>query len=278
MDQFKLEFVCDKSIRLSLFLQEKLNRKFYRNLKSSGATILVNGNPLELYKEININDKVEIYYQRDKNELDWDYDETPLDIYYEDEHYLVCFKRHGILTIPTKGEPKSLYQQLLFHLKDTPSTISILNRLDKETSGLVLVAKDRYSAFLMNPAKEKIKRKYVALTSGHIPCDMNIVAYMDKEESSNKRIITKNGKYSKTMVRILNYYKNHTLCELELTTGRTHQIRLHLNSIGYPILGDNMYGYEKASRMYLESVYLEYVCPYTNKLMTFKVKEDYFNE
>lgn len=266
-------FKVEKEESLSLFLKEKLTRKFYRNLKGKNAIVLVNDEEREYYKKVEVGDVIHIIYD-DYKKSNWDFVEVPLEILYEDEHYLVVNKEHNILSIPTKSEPVSLYQQVLTHLNDKFAHISLLNRLDKETSGLVLIAKDRYSASLLQPVKEHIIRKYEALVEGTIANDGTIDSPIGKCDDSKMRKICENGKSAITHFKVLCYNEERTKLSLTLETGRTHQIRVHLASIGHPIVGDSLYGGQPYSHMCLTSVFLSYVDPYTNELKEFMIKSD----
>ncbi len=270
----ELIFISEKDIKLTLFLKEKLSRKFYRSLKGTKALIYVNGIITETYKNICKNDEIKIIYEK-PNASNWDFVDIPLDIIYEDNHYLVINKKDGILTIPTKAEPISVYQQVLTYLNDKSAHISILNRLDKETSGLMLIAKDRYSANLLEPVKEHIKRKYVALVEGMVDSGSTIDRPIAKAPDSNMRIISENGKRAVTHYKPICYNLYSTKLLLELETGRTHQIRVHLKSIGHPIIGDSLYGGRAAKRMFLASVYLSYTDPYTLEKKEFNLEEEF---
>lgn len=270
----KIELEVLKDTKLTLFLKENLTKKFYRNLKSSNAKILVNGNSLELYKNVYVNDKVTIIYEN-KVSGNWELIKKDIKIVYEDDNYLVCYKEENLLTIPTKAEERSLYQILLGYYDNKDAYVGFLNRLDKETSGLVLVSKNRYSTNLLQPAKEYITRKYYALCKGKIICDMTITANIEKCDDSNKRKVSKNGKFARTHLKVLKYIDDNTLVELTLDTGRTHQIRLHLSYINHPIIGDLLYGDTPYKRMCLESYYLEFVNPYSKEELKFQIDEDF---
>ena len=140
MKRNELNFIVDKDLVLSEFLKTKLTKKFYKHLKFIKANVLVNGIITKWYLKVKEGDKIKIIYE-EKEKDDWPLYDKKLNIIYEDEHYLVCYKEHNILTIPTKSEPISLFQQIKAYLGND-SHISFLNRLDKETSGLLLVAKE----------------------------------------------------------------------------------------------------------------------------------------
>ena len=263
-----LEFKVDKEIVLSEFLKEQLSKKFYRRLKYLEAKIFVNNIPYERYLKVKENDIIKIIYEEKRKKEKWPLYNKPLNIYYEDKYYLVCYKEPNLLTIPTKACPISLYQQLIAYLGED-SHISFLNRLDRETAGLVLVAKDTYSANLLNPVKTNVKRKYLALVEGELLGSGTINKKIKRSEDSNKRIIADDGKEAITHYEVVWHNKNKSLVRLELETGRTHQIRVHLASIGHPIIGDGLYG-QKAEIMCLESYYLGFKSFYDNIYHEFK--------
>lgn len=276
MSKLRLEFKCENDkIALRDELKLHVSKKFYKNIKSSKATILVNNNPIKLFEYINKGDIIIVDYIKD-NEIEWDIYESNLDIIYEDSHYLVVNKRANLLSIPTKAEPYSLYQEVLYYLSKTNQDLScsILNRLDKETKGLVVVAKDRLSAFYLQPTHEKMVRKYKCLCHGILENkEGRIENYINKSNESNKRYISLNeGKIAISNYTVLKEFDNISLVEFILDTGRTHQVRLHTSYIGHPILGDNMYGIEDNFKLSLCSYYVKYIDPYTNEEKEFEIE------
>ncbi|SHJ61732.1 ribosomal large subunit pseudouridine synthase D [Anaerobranca californiensis DSM 14826] len=181
----------------------------------------------------------------------------PLDIVYQDESIAVVNKPQGMVVHPAPGHNSgTLVNALLYHLKDL-STIGgvkrpgIVHRLDKDTSGLLVVAKNdqahqELSRQMQNRTTKKI---YWAVTEGIIKEDNGLIdAPIARHPIDRQRMaVVTYGKFreARTYFKVLERYKNHTLVELKLETGRTHQIRVHLNYIGHPIVGDPLYGYKK---------------------------------
>lgn len=271
MEKKIIEFKSIISAPLSEVLKLKFSKKFYRRLKFLNALIFVNGDALARYQKVNKGDTIKIEYIENANS-NWEPIKSDLDIYYEDSHYLICYKEANLLTIPTKACPISLYQQLLYYLKDE-SHISFINRLDRETQGLVLVAKDTYSANLLVPIKDNVKRKYLALVCGNLTGEGIINKKIKRSLDSNKRIIAEDGKEAITYFKVLKNIGDKSLVELELATGRTHQIRVHLASIGHPIYGDLLYSNTINDIMCLESYYLEFKNPYNNQIIKREVSK-----
>ena len=263
----KLEYVATSNQSLIEELKTKLNRKFLKRLKALNIKFYVNGKEHLTYQNVNVGDIISFDYEEEK-EITWPLYESSIDIRYEDSHYLVVNKRKGLLSIPTKSEPKSLYQEVLYYLKkDNITKVSILNRLDKETSGLVLIAKDRISANKLQPTHKYITRHYICYTHGIWDIkEGKIVTFLEKDNITNKRFVSNNGKLAISNYKVLEEDNNISKVLFVLETGRTHQIRVHTSYMSHPILGDKLYGIsDNCDTMLLESVYLGFKDPYTNK-------------
>ena len=187
----KIEFIVENdNVRLSEELKSHLSKKLYKHIKGYKCNIYVNGIIYETYKIVNKGDKVLVDYIK-PNDIKWDLYESKLNILYEDNHYLIVYKEPNLLTIPTKINPKSLYQEILYYLNSTNQelNVSILNRLDKETRGIVMVAKDTISASKMQPTHKKMERRYLALCHGifDLKCG-RIENKIRRSDDSNKRI------------------------------------------------------------------------------------------
>ena len=180
----------------------------------------------------------------------------PLNIIYEDEELIVVNKKAGMVTHPAPGNKnKTLVNALLYHTKNKLSNLEnifrpgIVHRLDKETSGLLVIAKNDFvHNHLSNQFKvHSIKKNYKALVWG-IPSKKIITGYIGRNKIHRKKmslIDEKKGKFSETVIKIKKTYNICSLIDCKLKTGRTHQIRVHLDSIGNPIVGDKVYGIKK---------------------------------
>lgn len=262
MSEKRLRFISNNNLMLKEELSNHISRKYYRHLKSINAIFLVNNEVKRLHEEVKIGDIIEIVAFEESKESNWPIINMELDIVYENEHYLVVNKPGGLLTIPTKSEPISLYQLLSQHLNQ--KEIHILNRLDKETSGLMVIAKDRYSAYLLQPTHEHMVRKYLCMVTGVVDGDGHIENYIEKSVDSNKRFVTDSsmGKLAISDYRVIKRYDDKTLLEFILTTGRTHQIRVHSSYMNHPIIGDKLYG-DGGNDLMLMSYYVCFTDPYT---------------
>jgi 23S rRNA pseudouridine1911/1915/1917 synthase len=262
--------VCQNdNISLADELKAQISRKFYKNIRSTNAKILVNGKELPTYKTINKGDEITVFYDKVK-EINWPLYYHDFDILYEDNNYLVVDKRSDLLSIPTKGCPYSLYQEVMYYLKNKndDDNVSILNRLDKDTCGLVVIAKNRLAAYKLEPTHLHMVRKYYALCEGIFDKkEGRIETFIEKDEETNKRFVSNKGKIAITNYKVIKEENNNSLVEFVLETGRTHQIRVHSAYLNHPIVGDILYGNSKESDLHLCSYYVEFLNPFTNRII-----------
>lgn len=208
----------------------------------------------------------------------------PLDIVYEDDDLLVVNKPRGMVVHPAAGNPDgTLVNALLYHCGDSLSGINgilrpgIVHRIDKDTSGLLIVAKNDFSHRLL---AEQIKehsftRKYQAVVCGNIKDDSGTInAPIGRHPTDRKKmtVTLKNSREAVTHYRVIARYRGYTHVELTLETGRTHQIRVHMAHIGHPVAGDPVYGgknyLKKLDGQCLHAYYISFVHPRTNEMLT----------
>ncbi len=260
--------VCDK-LSIKEVLKRELSRKYFRHLKMADICFFVRNQQKNRDDLVEKGDVLEVYETKEIQPSQWPVIDEKPDIYYEDEYYLIVNKPHDLLTIPTHAEPRSLFQILLNYTKG--STIHILNRLDKKTGGLVVAAKTRYAAYLLEPTHEKMVRKYLCWVHGIVFEDKTIETYMKKEENGCRRRVcleSEGGQKAISHYRVIRRLEDRTLLEFQLETGRTHQIRLHCAFMGHPIIGDDLYGEDKSMNLELKSFLVSFVHPFTQKKIT----------
>lgn len=218
------------------------------------GNVLVNGQKIKTNYKGSINDKIEISIP-DPEELDVIPEEMNLDIYYEDTDVIVVNKPKGMVVHPAPGHlTGTLVNGLMAHCKDLSGINGVLrpgivHRIDKDTSGLLMVAKnDLAHEHLVNQLVAKsVTRRYRAIVHGNIPHDygtINAPIARDPKERQSMTVVD-NGKHAVTHFQVLERFKDFTFVECQLETGRTHQIRVHMKYIGYPLAGDPKYGPRK---------------------------------
>jgi 23S rRNA pseudouridine1911/1915/1917 synthase len=180
----------------------------------------------------------------------------PLDIYYEDADVLVVNKPRGMVVHPAPGHMRgTLVNALLAHCTDLSGINGVLrpgivHRIDKDTSGLLMVAKNdlAHQSLVDQLVKKTVTRKYKAIVHGVIPHDYGTIDApigRDKRDRKKMTVTEENGKEAVTHFRVLERFRHYTFVECQLETGRTHQIRVHMKYIGYPLAGDPQYGPKK---------------------------------
>ena len=215
---------------------------------------------------------------------------TNLEIIWEDENMAVINKPSGMITHPTNNETTgSLVNALLFKYGENLSDLNgsmrrgIVHRLDRNTSGLIMIAKNNKThEFLVNEMKEKrFCKKYLAITKGIITQDEFEINKPIGRHISQPHKMAVNGKDAKdslTLVKVIERFENATLVELTLITGRTHQIRVHLSSIGHPVFNDTLYGFGKVKikteEQVLQSYKLEFTKPFTTERIQLEIEPD----
>lgn len=276
--------VTEEKKRLDKFLAE--NTEYTRSTieKMLDANyILVNGKIEKPSYKIRLNDEIEI-----KEGFIEETDITPikmdLDIVYEDEDIIVINKPSGLVVHPGSGNKENtLVNGLMYHTKhlsdiNGEERPGIVHRIDKDTSGLLVIAKNNKTHAILGEYfknHDKIKREYIALICGNFPHDSaTIDAPIGRDLKDRKKmaVTADNSKEAITHLKVLKKYKGYTLVSLILETGRTHQIRVHMNYIGYPIYNDPVYNNKKATEFgqFLHSSKIDIIHPTTNEKMHFE--------
>jgi len=217
--------------------------------------------------------------------------DIPLDIVWQDENMAVINKQQGLTVHPANGVyTDTLVNALLYHIKDLSGINGdirpgIVHRLDKDTSGLMVVAKNdvAHRSLAEQISTKTCRRIYYALVEGVVKNDTGFVEKpIGRSKSDRKKMgIVPDGKYAKTFYTVVERYEKNTLMKFELTTGRTHQIRVHTQYLGHPVVGDKTYGYKNQrfdlAGQLLHSKEIKFVHPTSGEQMHFECDlPDYF--
>ncbi|MCM3600260.1 RluA family pseudouridine synthase [Robertmurraya korlensis] len=255
------------------------------------GSVVVNGQKVKSSYKCSVGDVVEINIP-DPEELDVVPEPMDLEIFYEDSDVLVVNKPKGMVVHPAPGHSTgTLVNGLMAHCKDLSGINGVLrpgivHRIDKDTSGLLMVAKnDLAHESLVNQLVAKtVTRKYRAIVHGVIPHDYGTIDAPLARDPKDRQSMTvvDNGKHAVTHFQVLERFKDFTLVECQLETGRTHQIRVHMKYIGYPLAGDPKYGPRKTldiGGQALHAGVLGFNHPRTNEYLEFEAPlPEYFVE
>ena len=284
---------ADAKKRLDVFISEKLNisRSQVKNYLNS---IKVNEIEKKLSYALKINDKIEVDINNSDKEIDIENpkaENISLDIIYEDKYILVINKPAGMSVHCSASEMTgTLVNALLYNIKDfdfvgNKSRAGIIHRLDKDTSGIMIIGKnaDIVSRIQEQFKNRKIKKIYHAIVIGVLKDNyLEINLPIGRHQVYRKKItVREDGKHALTHIKVLKRFKNHTLIEINLKTGRTHQIRVHSSYKNFPVAGDKIYS--KSSNKYkslmLVAKKIEFTHPITNEVLQFEIDyPSYFYE
>ena len=230
-------------------------------------------------------DKINLYPIETK-ELKIDAENIPLDIIHEDDYLIVISKPANMIVHPTgRICSKTLVNAVLFHCKGSLSGINgtirpgIVHRLDKNTTGLIVIAKNDTAHLSLSKqiADRKVTKKYLALVRGEVEENFGTIdAPIGRSIKNRKKmaVIEQNSKEAISHFRVIKRFSNYTLLEVTILTGRTHQIRVHLAYIGFPVVGDPDYGHKRKeldiSRQALHAYILGFNHPFSKKYVEFK--------
>ncbi len=259
---------------------EKITRTSAQRLIEQG-NILVNGKKQKVAYKTAENDVITVEHEEPK-QIELKAQKIPIEVIYEDTDIIVVNKPKGMVVHPANGNPDgTLVNAIMDICKDSLSGIGgeirpgIVHRLDKDTSGLLIVAKNDMAHVQMSEQikNHEVKKTYIALVRGVLKeNEATIDMPIGRSTSDRKKMaVTKNGKNAVTHIKVLKRYDKYTLLEINIETGRTHQIRVHLSHIGYPIIGDSTYSNGKnefgVEGQCLHAKSLEFKHPITKKEM-----------
>lgn len=272
---------------------ESLSRSYIQKIIKDG-NVYVNGLPVKANYKVRVEDKVRFIIP-DSVEPDIPAQDIPLDIIYEDSDILIINKPKDMVVHPAPGHYEgTIVNAVMFHCKDALSGINgvmrpgIVHRIDKDTTGSLIICKnDEAHNDIASQLKEhSINRRYRAIVWGRIKEDEGIIdAPIGRHPNDRKKMAINetNGKHAITHYKVLERFDKFTYIECRLETGRTHQIRVHMTSLGHPLLGDDVYSSAKSpykvNGQTLHAMILGFVHPSTKEYMEFEAPlPDYFED
>lgn len=281
MKKVVIKVTENETKRLDIYISEAykmLSRTAIKRLLEE-EKIHVNGKVEKSSYKVKNGDNIEIEIP-DAKETKLEAQNIPVPVIYEDKDIIVVNKPKGMVVHPANGNPDgTLVNAILAMCKGSLSGIGgeirpgIVHRLDKDTSGLLIVAKNDEAHIKMSKQIQdrKVEKRYIALVRGNVPDDEATIdmPIARSKVDRKKMAVDKNGKEAVTHFKVLKRYGNYTLLEIKIDTGRTHQIRVHMSYIGYPVVGDSVYSSGKnefgVEGQMLHARYLKFKHPITGK-------------
>lgn len=282
-------------IRIDKFLAEQgvRTRSFYQKAVEE-QKVLVNDRPVKNNYKLRPGDVITIE-PIEEEVLDIKPENIPLDILYEDNDVLIVNKPKGMVVHPAPGHPDhTLVNAVMYHCGDSLSAINgvirpgIVHRIDRDTTGSLIICKnDKAHLFIAEQIKEHtVNRIYRGIVIGRMSVmEGTIDAPIGRSKSDRKKMAIDrvHGRNAVTHYKVLENFKEYAYCEFKLETGRTHQIRVHMASIGHPLLGDTVYGPSKCKYnlegQCLHAMTIGFIHPSTKKYVEFQAPlPEYFNK
>ncbi|KAA0840079.1 RluA family pseudouridine synthase [Bacillus paralicheniformis] len=270
----------DSGVLLKEYVQRLgISKRMLTDIKFGGGDLLVNGGHVTVRYVLQKGDELVIQFPPEKMSESLRPEEIPLDILFEDDHVLVLNKQPCLSSIPSREHPSgSLANGLIHYYQRTGvrATVHLVSRLDRDTSGVMLVAKHRFAHSLLSGLQKKgaVKRQYRAVVHGLIAEEQGTIDAPIGRKSSSiiERAVIPDGQKAVTHFWVNRRFSGMTDVSIRLETGRTHQIRVHMSHIGYPLCGDTLYGGTRGfiNRQALHSETLTFFHPFTMEELTFQ--------
>lgn len=294
MEKIVLNAFETENSRIDKYISENIDgvsRNYCQYLLEKG-NVFVNGKNVSKNYKVKENDTIEIEMPEPEG-IDALPEDIPLDILYEDEDLLVVNKPQGMVVHPANGNTSgTLVNALLYHFGDNLSLINgvirpgIVHRIDKDTAGLLVVAKNNEAHLKLSAQlkQRKASRRYIALVNGRVLEGGTVNKPIARHPKDRKKMaIVAGGREAITHYSVLENFNSYTLIECVLETGRTHQIRVHMASVGHSLVGDRTYGIQKekikTEGQLLFAKTIGFVHPRTNEYMEFtKELPGYFED
>lgn len=272
----------EQGLRIEQYLRRRgYSRQNLTELKKRKDSVRLNGSGCILKETMSAGDELSVRIEETEVSERIPPTEIPINVVYEDEDLLVVNKTAGLPMHPSmKNYEYSLANALVWHYQQKGKlfVFRCANRLDKDTSGLTVVAKHMVSANILSAMgyRHEIQREYLAIVRGKVQPDSGIIdAPLSRKEGSviERKVDFEHGESAVTHYRVLEEKNGHSLVLLRLETGRTHQIRIHMKYLGFPLIGDYLYNpdMEYISRQALHSYHLSFLHPITQEKMDFTV-------
>ncbi len=263
-----MQRVIKHTLLSNILIRDFLKQRYsYRQIHylSEGGKIFLNGNEVTVRQKGNMGDVLTLIFE-EKLTFNYPPQDMGLKLLYSDEDLAVVYKPTGVPCMPVAPYfDKNLFNGLAFLCKNV--VFRVITRLDKDTSGLVLLAKNALSHSILYEKVREIKKEYLALASGMVVAPLKIDAPI-LSTGEQRRIVHESGKPAVTVITSSKPVGENSLITIDLLTGRTHQIRVHLSHVGHPLVGDSLYGAKSSGGQMLICQKLQFCHPITNKQIT----------
>jgi 23S rRNA pseudouridine1911/1915/1917 synthase len=255
-----------------------ISKRLLTDIKFGGGDLQINGEHVTVKYVLKEGDLLIVKFPEEQVSETLLAEPVPLDILYEDEHVLVINKQPYVSSIPSREHPSgSIANGIIDHYQTTGvrATVHLVTRLDRDTSGVMLVAKHRFAHSILSSAQKNglVKRRYAAVVHGRMAqMEGTVDAPIGRHpDSIIERTVTPDGQKAVTHFYVTCANDDMTSVALQLETGRTHQIRVHMSYLGHPLCGDTLYGgtRQEIGRQALHSEHLSFIHPLTQENMTF---------